>query len=95
MRCDLHQSGNRWIRARFRNNGSAIAVCDKDARSVLQCENTPHCGHIILEGRLRLLDDADVEAVSDKVVVDAPPARTVRPGTMDEDYVFHAGLLSL
>ena len=48
-----------------------------------------------MEGRLRLLDDADFEAIPDKVVVNAPPARTVRPGTMDEDDIFHVGLLSL
>jgi FtsP/CotA-like multicopper oxidase with cupredoxin domain len=36
-------------------------VGDKNARSVLQRENPLHRGHIILEGRLRLLDDADIE----------------------------------
>src|SRR5580704_8568424 len=82
VRCNIHQSGNRWIRARFCNYGSPIAVCDKDARPVLQCEGTLHGGHIILEGRLRLLDDADVKAVFDKVVVNGPPARTVSPGTV-------------
>jgi hypothetical protein len=50
---DLHQSDNRRIGSRFGNNGSPIAVCDKDARSILQCEDTLHGGHIILEGRLR------------------------------------------
>ena len=58
---------------------------DKNARSILQCENPLHRGHIILEGRLRLLDDADIEAVLDKNVVDAFPARTVRPGAVNED----------
>jgi hypothetical protein len=61
----------------------------------LQCEDTLHGGHIIVERRLRLLDDADFEAIPDKVVVNAPPARTVRPGTVDEDYIFHVGLLSV
>src|SRR6266849_5899486 len=28
---DVHQTGNRWIRARFRNYGSPIAVSDKNA----------------------------------------------------------------
>src|ERR1700722_8281196 len=59
----VHQSGNRWIRASFRDYGSSIAVRDKDARAGLQCEDTLHCGHIVLEGRLRFLDDADVVAV--------------------------------
>src|SRR5712672_1404224 len=81
---DVHQTGNRWIRARFRNYGSPIAVSDKDARSVLQCEDTLDGGHIIMEGRLRLLDDADFEAIPDKVVVNAPPVRTIGPGTVDQ-----------
>jgi hypothetical protein len=28
VRRDVHQTGNRWIRARFRNYGSPIAVSD-------------------------------------------------------------------
>src|SRR5580658_2358068 len=95
VRCNIDQSGNRWICARFCNYGSPIAVRDKDARSVLQCEDTLHGGHIIMERRLRLLDDADFEAIPDKVVVYAPPARTVRPGTVDENDVCYFGLLSL
>ena len=42
-------SSARRIRARFRNYGSPIAVCDKDARSVLQREDAPHGGHVITE----------------------------------------------
>src|SRR6266851_4511092 len=33
--CNVHQSGNRWIAARFSNYGSPIAVSDKNARSLL------------------------------------------------------------
>jgi len=54
-------------------------MSDKDARSVLQCKDTLHGGHIILEGRLRLLDDGDVETILDKVVVNAPPAPNRQP----------------
>ena len=43
---DIHQANNRWIRARLRNYGSPIAVRDKDARSVLHCEDTLHGGYI-------------------------------------------------
>src|SRR6267378_3078611 len=32
---DVHQTGNRWIRARFGNYGSPVAVSDKNARSIL------------------------------------------------------------
>jgi hypothetical protein len=53
------------------------------------------CRHVILEGRLRFFDDTDVEVIIDKNVVNAPPARTVRPDTVDEDDIFHFGLLSL
>ena len=48
-----------------------IAVPDKDARSVLKREDTLHVSYIVLEGRLWLLDDADVVAILDKNVVDA------------------------
>src|SRR6267154_4638389 len=92
VRCNIHQSSNGWIRARFGNYGSPITVRDKDARSVLQCEDTLHGGHIIPKGRFRLLDDADFETILDKVVVNAPPTRTVRPSTVDEDDIFHFGL---
>src|SRR3981189_396057 len=74
VRCNIHQSGNRWIRARLSNYGSPIAVADQEPRSGLQCEDALHGGHIIIEGRLRLLDDADFEAILDKVVVNTPPA---------------------
>jgi len=68
------------------------SVRDKDARSVLQCEDTLYGGHIILEGCLRFLDDGDVRAISDKVVVNATPARAVRPGTVDEDDICYSGI---
>jgi len=68
---DIHQANNRWIVSRFRDYGSPIAVRDKDAWSALECEDTLHGGHIILEARLWLLDDADVVAILDKNVVDA------------------------
>jgi len=49
--------------------------------------------YIIFKGCLWLLDDAHVVAILDKVVVNAPPARTVGPGTVDEDDILHCGLL--
>ena len=52
---DIHQARNRWIRARFRNHGSPIAMTDKDARSVLECEDTLHGSYIVLERSPRLL----------------------------------------
>jgi hypothetical protein len=38
----------------------------------------------VFKGRLRLLDDSDVEAILNKNVVNALPARTVRPGTVNQ-----------
>jgi len=32
---DIHQTGDRWIRPRFGNYRSPIAVTDKNARSIL------------------------------------------------------------
>jgi hypothetical protein len=83
------------IVSRFRNYGSSIAVRDKDARSALQCKDTLHSGHIILEGRLWLLDDADVEAIFDENVVNALPAGTVCPGAMNQNDILNAMLLVL
>src|SRR3984893_17321042 len=42
VRCNVHQSSNGWIGARFRNYGSPIAVRDKDARPGLPGEATVH-----------------------------------------------------
>jgi hypothetical protein len=39
-----------------------------------KCEDALYGGHIILEGSLGLLDDGDLEAIPDKIVVNAPPA---------------------
>src|SRR3984957_20994640 len=63
VRRDVHQSDNSWIRASFRNYGSAVAASDKNARSILQGEHTLRRSQIILERRLRLLDEADDVAV--------------------------------
>jgi hypothetical protein len=70
-------------------------MSDKDARSVLQCEDTLHGDHIILEGRFRLLDDGDVKAVLDKNVVDAFPAGTISPGAVNQNDIPNAMRLVL
>jgi hypothetical protein len=53
----------------------------------LQFDDALYGGHIILEGRLRLLDHADIEAILDKVVVNAPPSRTICPGTVHQNNI--------
>ena len=87
---DVHQTGNRWIRPRFGNYGSPIAVSDKNARSILLSKDALRGGHIIFKGRLRLLDDADVVAILDKNVVNTFPARTICPGTVNQNNIPNA-----
>src|SRR6267142_3875810 len=79
---DVHQSGNRWIRAGFSDYGSAIAMRNKNAWSILLSQDALRRSHIFFKGCLRFLDDADSEAIFDKNVVNALPARTIRPGTV-------------
>ena len=90
---DVDQAGNRWIRPRFSNYGSPIAVSDKNARSILLSKDALRSGDIFLEGRLRLLNDADVEAILDKNVVNALPAGTICPGTVNQNNIPNAMLL--
>src|SRR4051812_17992229 len=54
---DIHESDNRWIRPGFRDDGSAVAMTDEQARSVLLSEDAFRCRHVVLKGGLRLLHD--------------------------------------
>jgi hypothetical protein len=47
-------------------------------------------GDIIFKGRLRLLDDADVVAIFHKNVVNALPAGTICPGTVNQNDIANA-----
>jgi hypothetical protein len=47
-------------------------------------------GDVLLEGGLRLLNNADVVAIFDKNVVDAFPARAFCPGTVNENNIPNA-----
>jgi hypothetical protein len=85
--CDVHQTGYRWIRPGFGNDGSPIAVSNKNARSILLGKDSFRRSHIFFKRRLRLLDDADVVAIFDKNVVDASPARTIRPGAVNQNNI--------
>jgi len=82
---DVDQSGNRWIRPGFSNYGSPIAVSDKNARSILLSKDALRSGDIFLERRQRFLNDADVVAILDENVVNALPARTICPGTVNQN----------
>src|SRR4029077_2851170 len=92
---DVHQSGNRWIRARFGNYGSPVAVSDKNARPILLSKDALRGSHIFFKGRLRLLDNADVVAIHDKDVVNAFPTRTICPGTVNQNNIPNARRLVL
>jgi len=81
VRRNVHQTGNRWIRARFRHYGTPIAVSDQNARPILLSEDALRGSHIFFKGRLRLLDDAYVVAILDKNLVNAFPARTIQRGS--------------
>src|SRR5580700_7155097 len=87
VRRDVHQADHRWIRAGFCNYGSPIAVRDKNARSILQGEHTLRRSHIILERRLRLLNDADFVAILYKNFVNAFPPRAIRPGSVYQNNI--------
>src|ERR1700683_4922591 len=87
--CDIHQANNRWIYTRFRNYGSPIAVRNKDARSVLKSEDALRHSHVVLKGGLRFLNDADVEAVLAKNVVNAVPTGPIRPGPVHQNDVLY------
>src|SRR5437899_12577872 len=95
MGCDVHQPGDGWICAGFSNYGSSIAMGDQNARTALQSKHAFCGGDIFFEGRLRLLDYADVIAILDKNIVNAFPAGTICPRTMHQDDIFHLGFLSI
>jgi hypothetical protein len=72
-----------------------VAVSDKYAPTILLSKNALRSGDILLEGRLRLLNDADAVAILDKNVVDAFPAGTICPGTMYQNNIPNAMLCVL
>ena len=92
---DIHQAGNRWIRARFRNYSSPVAVSDKDAWAILLSEGKPGGSYILFKGCLWFLDNADVVAVLDKYVGNTFPARTIGRGAVDQNNIPNAMLLVL
>jgi hypothetical protein len=87
---DKDQANDGWIRPGFGNYGSAIAVTDKNARSLLLSEDALGRGHIVFEGRLRFLNDTDVVAILDENIVNAFPARTIRPRTVNQNNIPNA-----
>src|ERR1700730_10042604 len=93
--CDVHQSDNGWIHPSFGNYGSPIAVSDKNARSVLKSKDPLRSSYVFFERSLRLLNDADVVADLHENVVNAFPAGTIGPGTVNKNNIPNAMLLVL
>jgi hypothetical protein len=68
---------------------------DKNAGSILKSKDALGSIDIFLERRLGLLHDADVVTILDKNVVDAFPAGTVGPGTVNQNNIPNATLFVL
>jgi hypothetical protein len=92
---DVHQTGDGWIRAGFRNYRSAITVGNQNARSMLQSEYPLGGSHVFFAGCFRLLDHADFVAILDQNVVSAFPAGTIGPGAGYQNNIPNAMLLVL
>src|ERR1700678_3019169 len=84
---DINQSDDRWIRSGFGNYRSTVTMSDKNTRSILLSEDSLCGSHIFFKGRLRLLDDADVETIFHKKGLDAFPARSVCPSAVDQNNI--------
>ena len=92
---DVHQTGNRWIIPGFSNDGSPVAVGNKNAGSILLSKDSFRGSHIFFKRRLRFLDDADVVAIFDKNVVGTLPAGTICPGAVNQNNISDTMVLIL
>jgi hypothetical protein len=70
-------------------------MSDKNAWSIQLGKDAFRRSHIFFKGCLRLLDDADGEAILDKNVVNALPAGTIRPGTVNQNNILDAMVFRL
>src|SRR6266545_2638691 len=71
---------------------SPITVSYENAWSILLRKDALRSCDIFLERRQRLLHDTDVIPMFDKNVVDAFPARTICPGTVNQNNIPNATL---
>jgi hypothetical protein len=70
-------------------------MSDQNALAILLSNDALRSGDIIFEGSLRLLDDADVVAILDQNVVNAFPAGTICPGSVNQNNIPNAMLFVL
>src|SRR5260370_16333655 len=92
---NVYQTNNRWVRSGFGDYGSPITMSNKNAWSILLSEDALRSSDIFFKGRLRLLNDADVEAIFNQNVVNAFPTRTICPGAVNEDNIPHTTFFAL
>src|SRR6266496_4653453 len=82
---DVDQSGNRWIRPGFGDDGTAITVSHQNAGSILLSQDAL-CGcDIFFKRGFRLLDDTYLVTILDENVVNAFPTRTICPGAVNQN----------
>src|ERR1700682_2899286 len=67
-------------------------MADENCRSVLRCKSSLGNCYVVLQRYRRILDDADVVAVSLQDFVDALPASAIHKATMDENDVLHGSI---
>jgi hypothetical protein len=67
----------------------------KNAWSILLSKDAFRRSHIFFKGCFRLLDDADFVAISDKNVVNAFPAGTIRPCAVNQNNIPDAMVLAV
>src|SRR4029077_2658424 len=86
----VYQSGHRWIRSGFGDDGAAITVSHQNAWSILHSEDALRRRHIFFKRCLRFLNDADVISILDENVVNAFPAGTICPGAVNQNNIPNA-----
>jgi len=70
-------------------------MSDQNAWSILQSEDAFCRRDIFFKGCLRLLDDTYLVTILDQNVVNAFPARTICPGTVNKDNISYATFFAL
>src|SRR5829696_4599502 len=83
---DVDERRHVGIITRLGDHRSAVGVADEDDRIALLADDHLGRGDVVLERDGRVLHDPDPVAVLPQEVVDAPPAGSVRPSAVHEDY---------
>src|SRR6266850_329343 len=73
----------------FSDYRSPVGMANENCRSVLRCKSSLGNRNVVFQRYRRILNDADLVAVSLQDFVDALPAGAVHKATMDENNVIH------